>query len=239
VDSLIEALSFSSTGSKLISIERLEEAKAALLATKGLETMFNLQSRIGPACALLVAVRNRLGKLRDEEILTRGSNAYLKECALRPVRDDYVRAQLTEWHALLTRPGFAFAVQKHWKTDMELVLALEKVSRSTVSKVLELATQADVRLIRFQELVSRARVCSDSGNHSQAVFELKMAGLVLAANKPGYIVEQLEKTGDVYLVGSTTLRTSFLAYLKSAVQAFEGGAMLDAQRLVKDALRRI
>lgn len=186
---------------------------------------------------MLVAMRNRLGKLRDEDILRRGSSAYLRECALRPQRDQDMRGALMFWSNILQNPGRAFAFQRIWLNDMDTIGLLLAVKRSTLQQVLDTVRDRDMRLDSFCSQMTRAFTSMEAGNYDQAQRNMKVAAYLLGSRNPFYILEQIEKTRDIYLVGGEPNR-AFADYLKNAVQAFEGGAMQDARRILQGALQR-
>ncbi len=223
---------------KLLALDKLERARKALEEFLREEGVFKKMNRVGVACALLVAFRNRYEEWRLREILRRGSMAKLKECALRIERDEYIKKVLKELISTIEKGAdIAFARRKLWEGDQEAAVLLEKIGLCDVAQVIPHLEQ--MKNLWGTQFLENAKRKLNSGEKEGAILELRKMYYCLCSNKPKYIANEIEKTGDRYLIEREDPEKTFVAYLRAGATLFEDGVFKRAAYCFRKALEKL
>lgn len=173
------------------------------------ETSFKFMNRVNTACACLCAFSNRYEEWRIKEILRRGSMAVLRETGTRRLRDGYMLSVIKDLN-----PQNLPAIRHFVERDQQRMILLEGLNIKNIQDIL---TELEFSRLRFgARNVVAARYNISVGNTDLAIGELKRLLVLLRSNKPLYIAEQIEKTGDNYLCAGG--EKSFVAYIKKGAQ---------------------
>lgn len=197
---------------------------------------FNFSIHLNRACALLVAFRNRIGDWRVEEALRRGSKAYLKECSLRRVRDELVKDSLRDWMKIIDE-NHSFQFRAIWEKDREMVALADGFDSNNGAEVIG-------RLLRMgnghgTDFLGQANRSFAAGDVKAAYESMRKFRFYLLSNKPDYVAEQLERTGDSYLVSGTDMEHTVVAYIKAGAKLFHEGVFERAKYCFEEALKRM
>lgn len=185
----------------------------ALLAENALE-----RSRcVVGACAKLTAFRNRYGGWRDREAGRLLAWNSIREGSLRALRDSYLKNLLKHYFSILNNDRLRFAAVANWRYDVERRGILLKLRNSVENGgdylemrvlAMELYRKSKGTRIEQDVIAIGRRLKEDIGAAKEKADDLE---LLLRANNPFYVAEELEKTADPYL-------TEFVRLFRLAVE---------------------
>lgn len=228
MEKMIKRLKRKTSATKVLALAKLVHAKEKLEESVGEANAGKRSLLIANACALLVAFRNRHFEWRMKEVLRRGSRTALREYSLRARRDEFMHNTLQELiETIRLGNGAAFARREFWKKDREAVKILDGVSKENVVDRVARLGEADVT--RGRNFISAAKNWLAKDDKENALKELNMLRLYLCMNKPKYMANEIEKTGDIYLCSAVAPDKTFIAYLRSGARLFEQGVFPRAQ----------
>ncbi len=230
IDALLtlqEKMRRKSSATKLMAFAKMDHSRKLL--EKAIADPSHKVILIGAACACLVAARNRYENWRIKEVLRHGSYAYLRECSLRAERDAFIRQKLHEL-ILLCSHSDASARIFLWAKDELVMNVLKNASISNLEE-----TIGQLGAISWgKKYVINANDLLKKDEKEKAMLELRKLLFYLSANKPYYIAEQVEKTGDSYLCQPGN---SFIYHLKQGEGLFRKGSFDGSKSHFEAALR--
>ncbi|MFA5929998.1 MAG: hypothetical protein WC861_03890 [Candidatus Micrarchaeia archaeon] len=236
---------------RLLARESVGEAVSMLETAISMEMGHKRDFQVARACSKFWKARNRVGAYRDRQIINISYYNYLKECSLRKLRDEWLYAQLRKFagnpakiHEYLQFDKIkldklaelrGMIAAREPKND--ILLQIESYSR--LFRVPERSAHGADKRIALAEAgvvlppslgkddyqISHYRWLYKFVNRELRALSLKKLGhleLFVHANKPRFILDELQKGHEPYLKGTVIA-------LNSAVLAFEAGNFPSAQ----------
>lgn len=222
------------SASKQLALEKLSNAGEFLEDMKVATNAFERTKWLACASCSLVAFRNRF-EWRLKEMLNRGSMACLKERSLRMERDRALRHNVERWLDIIDRKDsyYKYTIRSLWARDLESMKALDGLKPGNIEETLHKLKCAHSDLGR--SAVDETELLLKKGMTIKAEYRLRRLNLTLSCNKPSYISEQLEKTGDEYLTKGGN--KSFAAYVKTGAELFSSRLFDRAKYCFSEALK--
>lgn len=235
---------------KVVARERLSKAEHMLF--NAMDTpQENRAIEIGRVCAVLVSIRNRLGQWRDKQVAGIAEYNLQKECALRAERDRWLFAQFSRfadagevvhgyWTGDPEKLEALGSIEQMIRTNVPRDQVLEFISEnSRLFRVpVRLREGAEKQVVMCQlGIQPRVGMGIDymighyawlyrfvaKGEMRKAEDKARYLRLFVKANKPDYILQELRKDPDPYLI-------PVIGQLGEAVAAFEAGDIQTAQK---------
>ncbi len=223
---------------KIVSRGRLAQTKEMFVQAKEAKG-----SQVARACAVFTSLRERLGTWRDKQVAGIAGYNHQRECALRVERDQWLFSRLTMFAAAAEKVSQFQMYDEHKRTVIEEVRRMisEKEPKKIILLYIEAnkdlfrvtkrareraeanifmmesgkmpkddGTKVDYLIGHYAWLYRYVR----DGDTEKALAKLDYLELFVDANKPGFIVDELSKAPDHYMV-------PVLLLLRQANKAFE------------------
>ncbi len=217
------------------AFEKLQAAIKTLEELKKETGAFKRTNRLSVACSRLVAFRNRYNEIRLGEILIRGSRANLRERTLRILRDRHIQSMVNQCIRYIEKnDGRAFAYRTRYMKEKEVVRVLEELTLSNVGEIFEKVKAKKVR--KGKNILLEVEKDLENGDKKAAYSKLRRMYQWFGVDKPFYMVEELEKTNEEYMIRKNNSGENFISYLKSGSELLERGVFPRAVYCFRKAL---
>ena len=207
----LEEVAKKNGGYKKLSEFKLDKALELLDKAGNESDLFKKRGLITPACASLVAFKNRYGGWRHRQIGRIDRYEAAREDGLRRVRNSRMRGLLIELADRLERRdalGIACTMARDWEMIRRMGEAQEKITRAGFEEALVIikdcgtsvkAEWVKEKLRAIYDFVRRSMKTKPNGWRTEARGMLEDFARFMGQRNTKYIAAELNETGDVEL----------------------------------------